>query len=567
MHTNSSGNAQPSPGSLTGGDQGLVAPRDRIRYMSDQRALAGQSPLGVAHGKGLDGENVVVFSSPCSAEVVTLPTRISREEFDAVVADVLPLKETRYILYLLASAQKEEWPILLEGGTAIGKTYAVNIFCRLLDGPERGMVDFYCNGQTDVSELMGKFVPSDLKPEQLKAIDRLLESDAGAALRAALMSECGGSLDGDALMQRAALKLGIDTSSKGFRWQDGSLIRAMRDGQRVHLQELGMAAVAITNALLKFRGTNGRLARSVQVSENAGETVHAAPGFQLILSTNPPGKEYLERHAVDPALLRACHYVRLPDRLSDESVLEATEQLFSPKRIPTASDSTIIDLSRHEELASTVGSLVGRLFLQYREKLAVSEPGRRQKNTATVDHLSRIAALVQRRQIASPDEKSVDTIETARQAVYGCLVAQLEDKESPFGASKTVEGAAKETKSLGKAIMDSFNNLLNGEVYAYSFRGKPSSLREAISTLEREAIESYEQTHENAKSREVAERARTTHFIRRMLDTLGVIQKDCSAAQFERLREAALRAMPKDDAELLKREVDTLQNGEQPAPQ
>jgi len=409
---------------------------------------------------------------------------------------------------------------------------------------------------------MGKFVPSDITPEQLKTIDRFLGSDAGAALKAELMSENGGDLDGEMLLQRAGLRLGIDISSKGFRWQDGSLIRAMKEGRRVHLQELGMAAVAITNALLKFRGTNGRLAQSVQLSENSGETVHAAPGFQLILSTNPPGKEYLERHAVDPALLRACYYVRLPDRLSDDSILDAAEQLFSQKRIAPPADSTILDLGRHEELSTTLGSLVGRLFLQYREKLAVSEPGRRQRNTATVDHLSRIAAFVQRRQIPTPDEKGVDMIETARQAVYACLVAQLDDKESPFGASRTVEGAVKETKSLGRAIMDSFSNLLNGEVYPYTFRGKASSLREAISTLEREAMDSYEEAQESQKSREVAERARTLHFIRRTIDVLGIIKKDCSSAQFDRLQEAALRAMPKDDAEILKAKFDELRGGE-----
>lgn len=531
------------------------SPRERIQRLADLRSQAAKNPLGVEYVLGRDGSSAIVIASPVSSDIVVLPTKATHEEFRAMVASALPLRETRYILAELARAYRNNWPILLEGGTAIGKTYAVNLFCKLLEGPKAEIVDFYCNGQTDVSEMMGKFVPGNLKESQMKAIDAFLATDAGAALKEELRAEGQGTYTTQELVARAAHRLQIHLSDKSFRWQDGSIVRAMKLGLKVHVQEVSMAPVPITNALLKFRGDNGCIARSVQLTENDGALVQAQNGFFMIFSTNPAGREY-ERHVIDPALVRALYVIRLPDRLSTESIIEASRDLFSRSRLPEPSDSTILNLRYHEELAMTLGSLVGRLFLQYREKLLTPEAGRRQRVTATLDHLSRVATLVQTSQVPKADESGVDFVETVRGAVYGCLIAQLEDKESLFGPSMSVDGAVRETKSLGRAIMDGLSNLLKGDLVPYTFRGRASSYLEAIQILEREAVALYESGAETGTSAAAVERARAVQLTRSIAEKLRNF--NLPPASYEDLERVVLEKVYPEDGELVKQELEKL---------
>jgi len=532
-----------------------TSPRERIRRIAELRERAEKSPLGVEFVATQEGHNLLVVASPIVGDIVVLPTKATPDEFRNVVASALPLKETRYIIAELAKAYRNNWPILLEGGTAIGKTYAVNLFCKLVDGPNVEVVDFYCNGQTDVSEMMGKYVPSNVRESQLKAIDAFLATDPGASLRKELRAEGGGRYSMNELIARAANRLQIQLSDKNFQWQDGSIVRAMKLGLKVHVQEVSMAPVPITNALLKFRGDNGCLARSVQISENDGALVQATDGFFMIFSTNPAGREY-ERHVIDPALVRALYVIRLPDRLSNESIIEASKDLFSRTRLPEPSHSTILDLRQHEELAETLGSLIGRLFLQYREKLLTPEPGRRQRVTATLDHLARIATAVQTTQVPKRDESGVDLIETVRGALYGCLIAQLEDKEALFGPSMSVDGAVRETKSLGRAILDGFSNLLKGDLVSYTFRGRSSSYLEAIHTLEKEALDLYETQASRDTSAAASERARSIQLTRSIAEKLKSFK--LPAAAYEDLERVVLEKVYPKDGALVQEELDKL---------
>jgi hypothetical protein len=195
----------------------------------------------------------------------------------------------------------------------------------------------------------------------------------------------------------------------------------------------------------------------------------------------------------------------------------------------------------------TLGSLVGRLFLQYREKLLIPEAGRRQRVTATLDHLSRVATLVQTSQVPKADESGVDFVETVRGAVYGCLIAQLEDKESLFGPSMSVDGAVRETKSLGRAIMDGLSNLLKGDLVPYTFRGRASSYLEAIQILEREAVALYEAA---------VERARAVQLTRSIAEKLRNF--NLPPASYEDLERVVLEKVYPEDGELVKQELEKL---------
>ena len=534
-------------------DAALKTPQARLKDVLELMRSAKDQKLGVGFAQQADGTSILTFKSPFSREVVSVPSKVAQEGFEGLMKGILPVKETQLILFELAKAYSKDWPILLEGGTAIGKTFAINLFCKLIYGTQSEIVDFYCNGQTDVSEIMGKFRPANVSDVEMSRINSFLNSDGGAALKVELVKETGGTYTVKELVDRAALKLGIPVSRGSFTWEDGRLPYAMKKGLPLHIQELGMAPVSVTNVFLKMRGDAGKIGSQIQMAEHAGELVTAAPGFFMFFSTNPPGKEYQERSVVDPALVRALYTVRLPDRLSDESIREASERLFSPEYMQSPARGTILDLRKHPEVSVQVSRVVASFFLQYRDKISSPEVGRRQRVYATLDQMHRIAELCQTQQVPTEDEACVDMVETVRQAVHGVLIGQLEDKPSPFGAA-SVEKADKENKSVGKALMSGFEHLLGADVDPVDFRGRATGRGEVIEILTREAWESYLPDVDSTLSRDAENRARTTHYLRESVDKLMEIRAQ-AGSDADIIFEATINTFPPDQADELKRMI------------
>ena len=529
----------------------VIAPRERLQALLQQEAAVERAPLGVGYKVGPDGKAQVVFRSPLTAESFKIPTACTEEEVSKLVDSALNVKETQLILFELSRAFKKSWPVLLEGGTAIGKTFAINLFCKLVYGPTIEVVDFYCDGQTDVSNIMGKPRPASRSAEQVAKIEKFLASDKGAALKAELIKETNGNYSIKELMDRAAVKLHQPVATGSFVFEDGRLPYAMKKGLPFHAQELGMAPAAIQGVFLKMRGDGGRLGRSLQLAENEGETVTAQPGFFMFFSTNPPGREYQERYEIEAALVRALHLVSLPDKLSDESLRYACKELFSAKKLPAAADGTVIDLRRHPELGSQLANVLSSFFIQYRDKIAVPEVGRLQRVFATFDQLIRLVDLVQTHQLPKDDHSGVDFIKTMRQAIYGVLIGQLQDKPSYFGA-ETTERADKDNKSLGKALMNGFEHLVGPEVDTVNFRGRELGPAQVIEILTQEAWDSYLQPSSSTKVREADALARSAFYNRTIADQLRVII-DMARSDSDTLVSDVLSALrPEDAAEVRK---------------
>jgi MoxR-like ATPase len=482
-----------------GVDMAASSPLARLQALREKYDVV-QNDHGIGFIDGPGQNKSIVFSAVKGEQVVTVPTTLDQSGFDRLMAKTIALDETRAMLFELAKAYEQRMPIMLEGGTAIGKTFAVNLFAKLLYGEKAVTPDFYCNGQTDVSELMGKYVPAGVKPEDQQRITQFLSTEAGAALKAELIKETSGNYKIEELYQRAAVQLGFSIDAKAFEFQLGVLPKAMTAGHDaegvlqyrpdgpgvlLHVQEVGLAAPAVVNALLGIRGEQGRIADSIQVWQDGGRKIDAGPGFFVVFSTNPPGKGFQERFAVDKALARGLIWINLPEKLSDESLHKAAKAVFSFDKVPQGKDA-VIDLSQERDLGEVLGVVMARFHKMYGDMIGGGEPGRQQKVPATLDSLWRVAALMQDVQILNDQRTGIDMVATLREAVRGIYINCLEGKP-PIAPGAELKNDSAET--IGGKIMEAFEESLNNSnVTSVTVRGEKMSAKQALEMLTREAL-------------------------------------------------------------------------------
>ena len=494
-----------------------------------------------------DGSAAIVIASLEDNNVITVPTRLSPEQFEGLKEDLLPIPETQLMLYELAVAYANRTPILLEGGTAIGKTFAVNTFAKILYGPNPKIPDFYCNGQTDVSELMGQHVPAGLTPQQLDMLKAYINSEAGKVMKAELKKDTG-TVEIKELMERAALELGLPIQKGSFVFQLGVLPKAMTgtmapDGRMLethdgpgcmlHIQEVGMAAPSVINALLKIRGVKGKLATDIQVHENGGRLIEAGEEFFLVFSTNPPGKGFKERFDIDSALARALVWKSLPDELSDQSLRKVAGRIFDFSRVERRAEASgaILDLSAHSDLAETLGIIAYRFHLIFVAKLREGEPGRKQKIPATIDSLWKVAELVQNHQIPHVKESRVDFVQTLTGAIRSIYIDGLREKPSRI-PSDSLNAVAQQQNSIGAVLFEELGAMINDRVVGVvEHEGMKMSPLEKLTRLTPD-LTTGEAKPEQKKAQSSAEDASTTARGRDLTERLGDLLGADSAAKF-----------------------------------
>ncbi|MCX6800095.1 MAG: AAA family ATPase, partial [Candidatus Falkowbacteria bacterium] len=175
-------------------------------------------------------------------------------------------------------------PILVEGGTSIGKTTTVKKMCADL-----GWEVHYANlnGATDVEDLMGRYIPN---------VNR----------------------DGD--------------KNSEYIFADGKITSGLRqeDGKTkvIILDEFNAAA---PNILIRLHEVLDALERGgdVVLSEDASAVVQTSKvKTKIIALTNPPGKGYLAREPLDPAQLRRWVYLKEKTDLPDSAFSHSTDVLF-----------------------------------------------------------------------------------------------------------------------------------------------------------------------------------------------------------------------------------------------
>lgn len=207
-------------------------------------------------------------------------------------------------------------PLLIEGGTSIGKTTTVRKMASDL-GWEVHYVNL--NGATDASDLMGRYVPNPRKkspddPEYIFA-------------------------DGNV--------------TSGLRQENGKQ-------KVIILDELNASSPA---NLIRLHEILDALERDAEVvlSEDASEVVSVSKAkTKIVALINPPGKGFMQREALDPAQLRRWVYLKAATELPAEAFSESTDALFhtvsEKKEIPEeAFMFTNEALLKPEELAYIPG--------------------------------------------------------------------------------------------------------------------------------------------------------------------------------------------------------------------
>ncbi len=248
------------------------------------------------------------------------------------------------LLLIMAKSIKLDQPPLVEGETDIGKSRALEYLAHLTN---HHLIYQSFSGQTDVTELIGKYVPrvSDEIPalqrrEIQKKIDQFVAlfdstqireggervktkaekriSDQSQRILRICLDEGRGPTEAE--MKEIAKNEGYDFTGVNWQWQDGTVPMAMEanggKGCWLYFDELGAAEPQILVKLNRVLTTEGL--KRLEITENGSRQVVGGPNFRLIASTNPPA--YAGRIPFEKDFLRRWNY-QVVGRLSEEESL------------------------------------------------------------------------------------------------------------------------------------------------------------------------------------------------------------------------------------------------------
>jgi MoxR-like ATPase len=176
----------------------------------------------------------------------------------------------------IATAWLQGQPILIEGGTSIGKTTTAKKMCADL-GWEPHYINL--NSNTDPETMMGRYLPNKDKKEYIDAEYKFIDGAVTKALR----TETGKT-------------------------------------KVIILDELNAASPA---ALIRLHEVLDALERggTVTLTEDDGEILSVNKEFTKVIALTNPSKGYLERNPLDPAQLRRWVYQKELNELPRESFL------------------------------------------------------------------------------------------------------------------------------------------------------------------------------------------------------------------------------------------------------
>lgn len=231
-----------------------------------------QEPVTVA------ANNIVESRDSISYFGIRLPkAQVSRSEFVPDPRNYADYKHDKVSLELerqIATSFALNEPLLLEGGTSIGKNTAASKMAADL-GYEVHYVNL--NGLTEVDDFMGRYVSN---PRRKSAQDPEYIFVDGAI-------------------------------TAGLRQESGKI-------KVIFLDELNAASPSV---LIRLHSILDALERdgNVVLSEDASQLIPVnKQKTKIIAAMNTPGKGYLERQPIDPALLRRFIYSKLPSEMPDD---------------------------------------------------------------------------------------------------------------------------------------------------------------------------------------------------------------------------------------------------------
>ncbi len=206
-------------------------------------------------------------------------------------------------------------PVLIEGGTSIGKTTTVRKMCS-----ELGWEVHYINltGATDVEDLMGRYIPNPnrKKPEDPEYI----------------------FADGKV--------------TSGLRKEEGKIKVIIVDEFNAGASNIVIRLHEVLDALER----NG----TVVLSEDASESLSVSKQqTKIIALMNPPGKGYHGREPLDPAQLRRWNYQKEASELPIDAFRTRTQALFHKADLDEVTPEIGLQSRKDALLPEQLGEILG----------------------------------------------------------------------------------------------------------------------------------------------------------------------------------------------------------------
>jgi MoxR-like ATPase len=336
------------------------------------------------------------------------PRTPSAEKFKDFVIDEFSLD----LLQKIAKAVYLGQPLLLEGEAAIGKSYSIEYLAYLTNNEVYRMS---LNGQTDTTDLIGKWVPRSedwrkkveeliKHPERCKnpearkmlesmKIQPLKEKEEIAPEKFEEQPKIGLTKEE---MQRIAELEGIPISDADWIWQDGEIPRQIENGAWTILDEVNTCEPQILvrlNALLEKGG-------QLVLHENADRIVKPKDPNKkpmLFATCNPPGGRYRGRIPLSAEWISRWNYQNIGELPLDIAIFRAKkkagvkvevpeekikEKFVAP--VPIEEELTLADVFGEEWVSDFCEKYI-TAFYKLREMVNKGEIGARQEQKFDYD--------------------------------------------------------------------------------------------------------------------------------------------------------------------------------------
>lgn len=185
-------------------------------------------------------------------------------------ADMVMTETTERNLRLIAAEWRRARPVLLEGPTSAGKTSAIRYIAHVTGSPYRRINLSY---HTDVSDLLGRYVGGENK-YSLADLQKKDESD---------IDEIGEIYGLDAGLSKEDKIKQIFDAQKNPRWVDGPIIKAMKKGEVLLLDEVNLARPEVIERLNSLFDDDGNLV----LTEHRNEVIAPHKNFRVFATMNP----------------------------------------------------------------------------------------------------------------------------------------------------------------------------------------------------------------------------------------------------------------------------------------
>ncbi|HET6343602.1 MAG TPA: AAA family ATPase, partial [Myxococcota bacterium] len=257
---------------------------------------------------------------------------VPREESAALV--MTPTTEAN--LRLVTAAWAMGRPVLLEGPTSAGKTSMVRFVAWQTGSPYRRInLSYY----TDVEDLIGRYVGGEQRYQADDLAHKSAETLGGIALEYGL----------DPTLERDALQVAILEAQGRPHWVDGPVVKAMKRGEVLLLDEINLARPAVLERLNSLFDDDGNLV----LTEHRNEVVVPNKNFRIFATMNP--SSYAGREQLSEAMRSRWNHVIARDLTATD--LTRILQARYGAEIPTSELAKLIAVHRELAQAADVGTL------------------------------------------------------------------------------------------------------------------------------------------------------------------------------------------------------------------